>query len=1092
MFVIRSQYQESRQQIPTHSELVSLEHQGNLLDNNFLLLSYAITWLGLTLPQFTTYEYALAPVQLPAIVNATDQGFGGGKKTSEAGNSLSPPGSFITTQTRRYWTELECWSPSAIMLNSTTNSVAFDSGRGCVATDLLSFNKSITDLYDPLDAVWEAYSYGPGTEGYDPYIPWFRLQCPDSPHLYLRTFRRAGPSFPNFALGGNATAMFCEAFYYTEPVEATLDATNFSVIKFSAIGQKEVLPDAAFNLTRFEYVIGFGIPPAVETRPDGVLIADINSVSAPVPIQQIRNMSVAMPDQSSWDLTIEYALGLSQGPLDQFLDFDFLSKAYTKAHQLLFAQAISRCFDEPSGLTEPELPRIPIRDTQQASITLLTTTLQILPAFAFAAEAILVIAVVICLGLTLSLPRRPLFVRENPDCLAEAMQASGSKDVQDTFTNLNQASEDVLRGKITKHRFILNESTGSLELQEPHLTDSDDGSAATQKSYSTVPNSAYQYPIELSLWVSVPVSMVLFTAISCLIFLYDKAQKENGLQPPSSSEIFNQFLLNFLPVAAVTLLGMYSALICRIYSFLRPIYDLSLCGATATTTLLAKHNTFLPQLLSISALRTKHYLLALMSATALASSFLTVTVAGIFIVGQIDSQNSISLELDPRTDFADLNSTLLQAFQTKPNGNDPEPWTLNYANFTTGMPLATWTTPEFAMAPLSLPQVSQASEYLLNTTLYTSGLTCLDFFQPGSQIETSLDFENNGTNFILWANFTHNDNTNSSCGIRAIAPYTGLHGQLSASSVSALEVTANLARLNESGSFTDDFCSSKVVNGWFRGKLVGDEKDFRVEYNATIALCEQQLQMQYAQVQASPQGDILGVDLLGEPQPVLNTSESLQISFDRSALNVMRNTLMSAWHNDTVARDWSNRLYIELRGNRDWLDASIPPPAYNSAIPLISKVSKRVFTSVVSLNRARMNMTATSESKFATLASGTSSRTLVDAQAVVPERRIFMSKPNFIISITILIFDFLVLMSFRISLPKPFLPRMPFTIASQIAFFAGSHIIEDVVKNGLDLQDFRYGYGKFIGRNGTVHVGIERDSFVQPLQSFGKRRTFQL
>jgi hypothetical protein len=49
---------------------------------------------------------------------------------------------------------------------------------------------------------------------------------------------------------------------------------------------------------------------------------------------------------------------------------------------------------------------------------------------------------------------------------------------------------------------------------------------------------------------------------------------------------------------------------------------------------------------------------------------------------------------------------------------------------------------------------------------------------------------------------------------------------------------------------------------------------------------------------------------------------------------------------------------------------------------------------------------------------------------------------------------------------------------SDIAYFAGSHVIDDVRDAGGDLRElyelgYRYGYGKYIGQDGWGHVGIE-------------------
>ena len=101
-------------------------------------------------------------------------------------------------------------------------------------------------------------------------------------------------------------------------------------------------------------------------------------------------------------------------------------------------------------------------------------------------------------------------------------------------------------------------------------------------------------------------------------------------------------------------------------------------------------------------------------------------------------------------------------------------------------------------------------------------------------------------------------------------------------------------------------------------------------------------------------------------------------------------------------------------------------------------------------------------------------------------RKGFMSEPLFYISITVLVLDLLVAIVFYCRLPTPFLPRMPTNVANQIAFFAGSHVVDDVQNAGGDLRDldrqgFRYGYGRYLGKDGKVHLGIEREPYVMRL-----------
>jgi len=60
---------------------------------------------------------------------------------------------------------------------------------------------------------------------------------------------------------------------------------------------------------------------------------------------------------------------------------------------------------------------------------------------------------------------------------------------------------------------------------------------------------------------------------------------------------------------------------------------------------------------------------------------------------------------------------------------------------------------------------------------------------------------------------------------------------------------------------------------------------------------------------------------------------------------------------------------------------------------------------------------------------------------------------------------------------------MPTTIASIIAYVSASRAIEDFrggEKAEEEEQDRRYRYGRFLGTDGKIHVGIERQRYVIP------------
>ncbi|CAJ2507486.1 Uu.00g086720.m01.CDS01 [Anthostomella pinea] len=79
------------------------------------------------------------------------------------------------------------------------------------------------------------------------------------------------------------------------------------------------------------------------------------------------------------------------------------------------------------------------------------------------------------------------------------------------------------------------------------------------------------------------------------------------------------------------------------------------------------------------------------------------------------------------------------------------------------------------------------------------------------------------------------------------------------------------------------------------------------------------------------------------------------------------------------------------------------------------------------------------------------------------------------------------------------LPRMPSSVGSLLAYTAGSRAYGDFSTYAGGRQDdlassgYTYTFGSYIGKDGRPHIGIERDPFVEKLdsgrfRSWGARR----
>jgi hypothetical protein len=145
-------------------------------------------------------------------------------------------------------------------------------------------------------------------------------------------------------------------------------------------------------------------------------------------------------------------------------------------------------------------------------------------------------------------------------------------------------------------------------------------------------------------------------------------------------------------------------------------------------------------------------------------------------------------------------------------------------------------------------------------------------------------------------------------------------------------------------------------------------------------------------------------------------------------------------------------------------------------VPIVEDIYQRLSATLIGLNAHIFT-------------SASSANSTLQATVTITETRIFMDPTMFQISVTILILHLLTAIIYYTRRPKRFLPRMPTTIASLIAYISMSHAINDVGTRTKGMASpilrtlARYSYGRFIGMDGKLHVGIERSSRVNPVES---------
>jgi hypothetical protein len=192
------------------------------------------------------------------------------------------------------------------------------------------------------------------------------------------------------------------------------------------------------------------------------------------------------------------------------------------------------------------------------------------------------------------------------------------------------------------------------------------------------------------------------------------------------------------------------------------------------------------------------------------------------------------------------------------------------------------------------------------------------------------------------------------------------------------------------------------------------------------------------------------------------------------------------WHNDSLGFDYMNYFMRHGAYNVSQLtDPNQALPSFDEIYKPLNAAYSSLFAIWMGVNKHKLLIPYAKESQAS-----------VDGWNVQPERRIFLSTPMFIIAEAILCTYAIVAMLVYARRPGQYLARMPTSVASVIALFAASSLVQDMRDtSNLDKKErakfFKdlnqhYGYGSFVGGDdGRVHIGIEKSPFVRSRSTTG-------
>ncbi len=1021
----------------TTASLLPLRDQENKPDIGILSAAYGSIWLGQAMPAFTTAKAAFSPFKIDS-------------DSFSFTTNVS-----LTARTSMYSTTLKC-EPAAI---GTTNSPGFifDDGKGC-RTDGIQW----TSRSNKYTALYIGF-YN------DPLVDWSLeyLGCPaNASHTFLAIWAK-----DNASTIEGINALFCRPEYWVQSVNVTIVVPDRIITDAIPLAPPSLLPDDVFNASAFEYVIGSGVGSAPPR-------ADIPQTTNIQQSPRIQNMSISWPTTNM----VGFALGISRLQPAQYLNATTLASSFEDAHKLLFALAISNLMTTNLSSTDSRVAMIQDNVSAVVVIRVLAITIEVLFG----------LITVLALALLWISRTRPSQLESDPASLIDIMrivvQPSLDRNIclDNSVYIRDEANIRLNKGKLTNWARISNTEQESEKVSIGGFSQV----GVLQPLSVQKPDPKLIRPKEMTLTIAALFISVLLLAVATLVIVQIKIQELTGLALPAKNPVVVQLILNYVPIAFATFLEPFWILLNRLLCILKPFEELRKGEAKLSKSLALEYTSLPPQLVFWRGFHAGHYLLVAVCAMGLSANLLTVALGAIF------ETNLTHLSLDGNFEVGFLpqfNRTAPRILETDATDYF-EHFYVAKSNITNKTPLPPWISTKNFFLPVKLNTTSNLGDVQFSkvkTQGFGVDVRCTQLDVPESNISVSLNVTGNGA---------ADSDTSISAQNVAIVRVQGLDGRnfscmsskidkisvRNESVESAAEVTSSLVVVDPDSSANQAaFCSSMLLVGFLRIK--GSEAALKSSTPEELQVphqgqpealwlgCRPTMQTGNFEVTVDPNGLVLNSRSIGP----FTTNLSSFFTNDKNTTtlyNTMNSLIASNpglftetalfWHNDTFADTWLPYLIKTFLNSTDFLSSSASIPSVVSMAPVVEEIYMRLFSIILGLNT----------DMFLPAPRGTTTPGTITVSCT----RVFMSQSMYVIATSLLSVNVLVAITYYIKRPKRMLPRMPITIASVLQLFEGSGLVTEAQTSGRDCEEWRIGYGKFVGTDGKPHVGIERRPFVIP------------
>lgn len=1063
---------------------------------------YAVTWLNESTPPFTTKTYAVAPFDL------TDQ-------------ETSSTDSIHTASTILYETDLTC-EPAKIILApspeytsggnahyNVTNSQGFilgiggePEGNGYKSPDPAgSYTGYCNVTGDPTYGVSTEY---PGTTQSNVYCGSL-----NSSFTFLALWQNDQKTVDDETKG--LLGAFCKPAYYSQLADVTVFQNNRSIKSTIRKGARQPLDPAAFNISQFENLIA-------DTETSNATNIDTSAL--------VSSPSLGYTPAGKVPLVIGIGIGLTSIGHAQMPDPGNLETVVKSAHSLMFAAAAQAQMSRNTETVQTQATR---QEVVQGVV--------IVRAFAIVIEVLLAIVAAIAISILILSARRPNQMTSDPHSLAGLMALCSSPESETLLGDLSAHELDTeaeLKQPYGGTQFVLSRADSDKSFACISSSTSSQGARATVKQANSKGPDEHRpprvvkpaRPKALSLPFGGSFISVLIVLIIALSVLKGFNDRYNGFTPPTQNPAVQQLIFSYLPTAIGTFIEPAWVYMNRIFAILMPWEELRRGRAQFDASVGANYVSLPPQLLFVRALRSKHLLLSSICVMALLANVLAVAFSGLFKQATVVEHVNVPMRQQYQPVLQNVGFHGTQSVPSEASYGNlnhhwdyKDPFLVVDANMTRNVSLPAWTTSDYWFLPFNATRFPTGNDGTRTAITRGFGVDVPCFIQDqvsiffsnvnftasqeGGQygdLTTTHNLKSNGTEFQCHSRYALDDDSGGD-GLRfeveadpGYLPYQLPFNQSANTQPYAIEtVTGMDIGLLTKGAGPDEsaICASELALIWIRGTGTKNASStlqpVSIEaQDSKLLLCYPQMKVANFSLTVDANGGVVRydqVDLFASDISPFYDGPTTRPITETNALLHGDVANIPTWHTASSASDWLNYFIgIEINST-DLTDPAIPLPTDpRSLIPIIERSYRRIFAVALGLNQDLIFLPSSSP----TTTPGTMPVTLTKWLLVTA---------MFVIAITILALYLLVAIIIYLYRPRPFLPRVPISMISQMAFFGASGVLREMrrlrlekgkgkgegYKRAGDLEGelkglgWEYGFGRYVGGDdGRVHVGVER------------------